>query len=418
MLNYCRMLIFPTTLLSLSFFLSACGGSFNPHEISSFADKANQGLDKVLNETAQKDNVVNTVLLVEAPSRNYRYLKAAGLANPATEETMTGRHAFRIASISKTFVATVVLQLIEEGYFSLDTPLEALLDDSDLPEGYSLDDIHRYKGRSYGKTITPRHLLQHTSGVRDFMQEGATEGLPLAERGLVYRSLSDYLNGGAKGLVHKQWSRDLLLKYYLERGYGDNALFKPGSSYHYSDSGYLMLGVIIEETTGLSLTANLRHRLFTPLALTSTYHEYYEAAIGAPKAHHFFDLSLLGQTGNIDIDASGGNTSASWAGGGIVSTPEDLLAFFKALLRGDLFQNETTLKNMQTLSAASPNYGLGLQAGAVDGYLVWGHTGYWGAAVACSDEKNTCLALAVNQVNSNVFDLGAKAFKVLLDAGL
>lgn len=409
-------LIAPATLL-LSMFLSACGNS-NPVQPDFSATNANQNLNQLLNKTIRRDNVVNTVLLMDAPDHNYRYLNAVGIAKPATEEAMTGQHAFRIASISKTFTATVVLQLVEEGYFSLDTPLADLLENNDLPAGYTLDDLHRFAGQAYGGTITPRQLLQHTSGIRDFMFDGVTDDVPLTERGLVYRSIDDLLNGGVQGLVTRQWNRTSLLNYYLKQGYGDNALFAPGLRHHYSDSGYLLLGAIIEKITGLSLTTNLRQRIFNPLALKHTYHEFFEAARNAPKAHHFFDLEVLGKAGNIDVDATGGNTSAGWAGAGIVSTPDDLLTFFKALFQGELFQRADTLNNMQTLTTASPYYGLGLQVGTFNDYQVWGHTGYWGTAVACSAEKNVCLALAVNQANVNILEVGSQAFKALLDTGL
>ena len=98
-----------------------------------------------------------------------------------------------ITSISKTFIATLVLQLIEEGYFTLDTPLSELLDNNDLPTGYTLDDLHRHNSLAYGSTITPRQLLQHTSGIRDFMFDGATDETPLPEKGLVYSSIHDFL---------------------------------------------------------------------------------------------------------------------------------------------------------------------------------------------------------------------------------
>ncbi len=405
------------SLITISLILAACGGS-TPSQPGFSASQANQNLDQVLNDLIQLDNIVNSVLLMDAPDHNYRYLNAIGLANPGTQEAMTGQHTFRIASISKAFIATLTLQLVEEGYFALDTPLSELLENNDLPTGYTLDDLHRFNDQAYGGTITPQQLLQHTSGLRDFMFDGVTDNAPLLERGLVYRSVNDLLNGSTDGLGTRQWNRNSLLNYYLEQGYGNNALFPPGTRHHYSDSGYLLLGAIIEKITGSSLTANLRQRIFTPLNLAHTYHEHFEPARGATQAHHFFDLSLLEQEGNIDVDTSGGNTSAGWAGAGIVSTPNDLLTFVRALLGGRLFKQAATLQTMQTLNATSPYYGLGLQIGTFQDYQIWGHTGYWGTAAACSTEKNACLIMALNQVNANILEAGDQAFKALLYADL
>ncbi len=100
-----------------------------------FANRMNDNLERFVTATLQQPDAVNTALLFDVPGRNYRYLRAQGQANPQTGALMMPTTPFRVASISKVFTATVILQLVEEGYFTLDTPLSRLLDNTLLPAG-------------------------------------------------------------------------------------------------------------------------------------------------------------------------------------------------------------------------------------------------------------------------------------------
>ncbi|EIJ36848.1 serine hydrolase domain-containing protein [Thiothrix nivea] len=413
--------IFLALILTL---LTACGGGGNNQTTtvataSSFsASQADTSINQILARTVAQENIVNSVILFAAPDQHYQYLQAGGTANPTSNEAMTPAHPFRIASLSKPFTATVVLQLVEEGYFSLDTPLSGILADADMPAGYTLDDLHVLQGKKSGGSITIRQLLQHTSGIRDFMMDAPTGNPATASGGIVASTVLDSLNSNPQGLAARQWDKQQLLAYYLDSGYGQNALFAPGSQHYYSDSGYLLLGIVIEKATGLSLTANLRARIFDRLGLAHTYHENFEAARGGVLAHHFFDLKAFGNQQNIDVAAANINTSASWAGGAIVSSAEDLLVFLQALMHNELFRNASTLADMQRLTSASPNYGLGLMGGTINGYQVWAHTGFWGTLMAYSPQKNAWLVIAVNQVMADVEAVGMAVFQAALDAKL
>lgn len=403
--------------------LSACGGggggSSSTNTSGEFsASQADASINQILTQTIARDNIVNSVILFAAPDHQYQYLQAGGIANPASGEAMTTSHQFRIASLSKVFTATVVLQLMEEGYFTLDTPLSDLLTDADMTTGYTLDDLHVYQGVKRGGSITIRQLLQHTSGMRDFLMNAPTGNVATTVGGLVADTVLDTLNGSPQGLASKQWDKQQLLAYYFQSGYGQNALFEPGTQHYYSDGGYLLLGIVIEKVTGLSLTENLRARIFDRIGLVHTYHENFEAARGGTLAHHFFDLSSLGYAQNLDIVANNVNTSASWAGGDLVSTAEDLLVFLQALMHNELFANTNTLTEMQQLTSISPNYGLGLMSNNINGYQVWGHTGFWGTLMAYSPQKNAWLIVAANQVMANVQGIGTSVFQAALDAHL
>ena len=103
-------------------------------------------LQELLDGFVSEPDVVNYVALVDGGPSRWRWAGAAGIADPQTNEKMTVQHQFRIASVTKTFTAVVVLQLIEEGRFSLDTTLASLLKDG-LPGGYAVNDLHSQRRR-------------------------------------------------------------------------------------------------------------------------------------------------------------------------------------------------------------------------------------------------------------------------------
>ncbi len=165
----------------LALLLAGCGGSGGgvaqsqlsviPRVVAepALANRLTGNLERWLTQTVAQPDVVSATLLFDVPREQFRYAGAQGLANPQAGEALTTAYPFRVASISKVFTATVVLQLVEEGYFSLDTPLSRLLDNALLPPGYTLDDLHVINGVKSGGSITVRQLLQHTAGLRDYV---------------------------------------------------------------------------------------------------------------------------------------------------------------------------------------------------------------------------------------------------------
>ena len=376
------------------------------------AERLNTNLDHFGADALQQPDVVNMGLLFDAPRQQYRYLRAQGLANPQTGEAMTTAHPFRVASISKVFTATVVLQLVEEGYFTLDTPLSRLLDNSLLPAGYTLDDLHVVGNSKSGGRLTIRQLLQHTAGLRDYIADTPTvqDG-----NGLFAQMISDVLSNNGRGIAAKHWDGKALLGYYLTSGLAGNALFAPGSRFDYSDTDYLLLGLVIEQATGQSLTSNYRARLFNRLGMANTWHEGFEASRGTI-AHHFYNLAAQGT--NLDIAATTLDTSAAWASGAIVSTTEDLNVFLRALMHGDLFRDPATLAQMQQVTSISPNYGLGLQRAVFSGRVVWGHAGFWGTIMLYDPAKDASLVMTLDQANREMFKEAETVFNAAASAGL
>lgn len=382
------------------------------------AQSAAEELQQVIDLALAQEDILNAVLRVDAPDQDFSWKGAGGLADPATGEVMTTEHAFRIASTTKPMTATIILQLIEEGYFSLDTTLGELFGPQDLPDGYTVADLHVIDGVKRGDEITVRQLLNHSTGMKDYIFDSA-DGGNFSEGSLFYAILTDVISEDGSGISTHQWSPEELLTAYLELGLAENALFKPGQRHYYSDTNYLLLGMLIEKVTGMALADQYRLRIFAPLGMTHTYLEWYEPSLSDPLAHHFFNLEELG-VGNVDLVAVGLNTSTDWAGGGLVSTVKDLNTFLQALVEGELFQEDATLEMMtEWISAgASTFYGLGLGKENLAGQIVWGHSGFWGSAMIYLPDKNLTVSLAINQVVANPTEYLEAAVKALLQAGL
>jgi D-alanyl-D-alanine carboxypeptidase len=251
---------------------------------------------------------------------------------------VTADAQFRIASITKLFVATVVLQLAQENRLRLDDVLSRYV--SSFPGG---------------DRITLRHLLNHTSGVPDFeLADGFGEGL-LADR-------------------QRRWRTDEILALVT----GVRPDFPPGTRYSYSNTGYVLLGEVIRAVTGATWAAEVRRRIIDPLHLVHTYVAGAEPVPGGVLPG-FYDTDNDGDQENVEtgqpwpsLETAEGPASA------IVSTAADLATFGAALFRGRLLA-PASLRQMLSEGPHHPrnsNYGLGVEITRPDyRTTVWGHGG-------------------------------------------
>jgi D-alanyl-D-alanine carboxypeptidase len=277
-------------------------------------------------------NRVPGITMFARNARGDTFLGASGFADVENQTPMTPQHRFRIASISKTFVATVVLQLVEEGTLSLDEKIERWLDASlvsAIPNGQS---------------ITLYHLLSHTSGIYDFEDDAFIEML-----------FAD---------MQKPWTPLELIQHALDHGH---PYFEPGQGYQYSNTNYILLGLIIESVTASTMEEQTRTRILTPLHLENTFSGKEYTPQEEVDASSYFVQPDGSWMKIIDLPLD-----FEWGHGHMISTAEDLSLFFKSLLEGRLFQNKSTLDAMLTMTPQSGyRYGLGI-ALQPTGY---GHTG-------------------------------------------
>ena len=259
---------------------------------------------------------------------------ASGVADVATETPMAPGDRVRVGSVTKTFVATVVLQLVAEHRLSLSDTVGRWL--PGLVPG--------------GGNITVQELLQHTSGIYSYTNDPAF--LPAL--------FSD---------PTRVWRPTELVRIAVAHP----PVFPPGTSFAYSNTDYVLLGMIIQAATGHPVGQELQARIFQPLGLRDTYLPYANPHLRTTYAHGYL-LGQPGATGPADTTVM----SPSWAGaaGGIVSTAADIARFYTALLTGKLLP-AAQLRQMMTTTPTGQgdNYGLGIQAELLPCGTVWGHQG-------------------------------------------
>ncbi len=280
-------------------------------------------------------------------------------------------HAFRTASITKTFTSALVLLLVEEGVLTLDDRLTTYLSKE------ICDRIHVYEGISFGPDITIAQLLRHRSGVFDY----ATNAQFFEE---------------VISTPTRKWTALDLLGVAVRWG---TPYFRPDEGVAYSDTGYVLLAMIIEAATGSSLASAYRDRLLDPLALKHTYLEGQEASVDWPVSHAF--------SGAMDT-ACFDPSFDTFGGGGLVSTAADLDHFIGSLLGGSVFAKEETLRSMMLGTDAPTGTGTrktrtaaGLSAFSIEDNLFWGHLGHWNSFMLRSVETDIVICGTFNQADED-----------------
>jgi D-alanyl-D-alanine carboxypeptidase len=261
----------------------------------------------------------------------------SGFAQLAERTPAGADTPFVVGSISKTFVAALVMQLAEEGQLTLDDPLSTW-----LPEYPRSDDI------------TVRQLLDHSSGIFNYFEHPTYSS----------RVFGDPLH---------EWSPDEILTTFSAAPY-----FAPGEGYHYSNTGFVLLGMIIEQVTGNSLGDEYRARFFEPLGMSET-HFQGDGPPPSQAAHGY----LVGEGGprvvndGTDYRPTTSAATVAWAAGAIASTPGDLATWADALYGGELLDAESLaqMTDFRGNPFAGGLYGLGTRTRVMQGRGVVGHTG-------------------------------------------
>ncbi|MFJ6085714.1 serine hydrolase domain-containing protein [Streptomyces sp. NPDC092369] len=257
-------------------------------------------------------------------------------ATAGVSDTTTGRAArvtdrFRIASSTKAFVSTVMLQLVGEGRVSLDDTVEHWL--PGLVAGNGND----------GNALTARQLLNHTSGLfnytADFPEIASVDGFRAGR--------------------YTTWTPRQLVGIAMRHAPD----FAPGTRWEYSNTNYIVAGMIIQKATGHTWQQEVTRRIIHPLGLRDTSAPDTSARIPGRHLHGYSDLGDTGPT----IDVTDLDPTAAGAAGAMISTTGDLTRFFSALLGGRLLHPAQLAEMRTTVRAASldpvwpgARYGLGL----------------------------------------------------------
>jgi CubicO group peptidase (beta-lactamase class C family) len=301
---------------------------------------------------------------------------------------LTPADSFEIASTSKAFTAACLLTLVEEGAvgpLGIDEKLGNLLPPA-VTSGLLV-----IGGHDFGPELTLRQLLAHTSGLPDYWKDPP----------FVWPGVNAFL---APYILNPQQTWTPLE--ILAKAKGLTPIAKPGVVWHYSDTGYVLVGLVIESLTGKPLHEAYRKRLFEPLGLTETWLHWQEPPASSVVESHRYE-------GSLDMYPQAHN-SADWAGGGLVSTTRDLERFIGGLMRGQLFADSKTLGLMTTwvpTGAPGVEYGLGLfrvDLGPGHGAIV-GHDGYGNSWMYYWPEPDLVFTGTLNQSENDWWPLVAEA---------
>ncbi len=308
-------------------------------------------LQKAIDDAARP-----TAIFVTGRGVPTAYGAASGEADVGT--ALTVDTPLRLASNTKTFVAATALRLWETGRLDLDAPIVELLSAAlnRMLEADGYDTRH----------ITVRQLLSHSAGLYDHAGDPR----------FIQRSVAQ---------PDRRWTREDLVRLATE--YGD-PLSAPGTEFRYSDTGYILLGDIIERVTGRDIAAAVRAELgFDRLGLTSTWWEVMETppSGAAPRARQW-----LGE-----VDATGIHASMDlYGGGGLVMSARDLATFVAALFEGRVFDRSETLKEMlwKGPHQGADQYRMGVFLRHVGGQDFYWHSGFWGTLVYYAPSSGVAVA--------------------------
>ncbi|MPR34814.1 serine hydrolase domain-containing protein [Salmonirosea aquatica] len=320
---------FRFALATLCLALTACESTDIPQPTldaaPDFSEHAQHATyQKAVEDYAGTNRIPGAVLAIKKENAPL-WIGATGYSNLEHHTTMQVNTPFRAGSIAKTFVATAVMLLKDEGKFGLDDKLADLLPAS--------------KGQiPQAEQITLRQLLAHTSGIFDPTNDDTQYQLDLVN------------NPARRGAM----TPDEVLRRYV---YGRSLLFEPGERFSYSNSNYMLIGRIIEQQTGKSLQTVLDEQIIQPLGLTGTYLEKRDDRnVARGYADFYANDKLMDVTALDRAEADGG------AYGGLISTAADLFRFSEALF-GEKLVGPAALQEMLTpypVRQGTTTYGLGV----------------------------------------------------------
>src|SRR5687767_3058214 len=312
---------------------------------------------------------------------------AVGFSDRQTRTPMKPNDRMLAGSVGKTFAAATALQLIKEGKIGLD------------------DKIERYLGREpwfsrlpNARDITVRHLLNHTSGLMRY-------------------EFKDQFTKDLTANPEKIWKPAELITYLLD----EKPPFAAGKGWDYSDTNYIVLGMIIEKVTGRRFYDEANRRLLKPLKLTDTIPQDGLRLKGVVQGYAGPDRKSGGRDAMIQGGKFAINPQFEWTGGGYASTAEDLARWAKMIYEGKAFSPELLPQVVDGVPApmlgSETLYGLGVIIRKTRLGTAYGHSGFFPGYMTdmmyFPDHK---VAVAVQANTSVGRSLGKPLGRVLVEA--
>lgn len=325
-----------------------------------------KNIQSLLNNSVNDKNI-GILFHVQNSKYGFSWTGASGLDDVKKQSNLEKNQCFRIASVTKTFVACSILRLWEDGRLRLDDPISKYIAKShyDILERGSYDPDN----------ITIRHLITHSSGLFD------------------HTRAKEYFERIEKDPSHV-WTRTEQLEALVNWGKPVGAI---GEKFSYSDTGYILLAEILEKIRGESMQFALLGLLkWNKLGLKNTIVEDALDNRKNPKnrIHQYIQgTDTYGWNPSIDL----------YGGGGLLSTTKDLALFFDGLFQHKIFKNKATLDTMlakttySLVDKSGMDYRKGIYLVKLNGLDAWTHSGYWGTQVVYIPAKN--LTMAANYSN-------------------
>jgi D-alanyl-D-alanine carboxypeptidase len=367
------------TAVAVAMVLSAVGCA-RPPQAAGPEDTTPQAWQSIVDRWRSRAEAPAVVVAV-GEADGATWVGASGTADRETRDPIDISATFRIASITKMYVAVVVLQLVEEGRLRLDEPLSSYR--AGLPYGH----------------VTVRQLLNHTSGIPDYSQT-----TDLGKELLAHRD--------------RRWSSTEVMAVVGDK----QPQFPAGTGYGYSNTDYILLGEVITAVTGTSWAKQVRDRVLDPLHLDHTFIPGTEPVPVRPLPG-YFDTDNDGDEENVETDGTWPALETSEGpAGAMVSNAEDVLAFGGALFGGRLLQ-ERTFRAMVAEGPFHPlnsNYGLGMEIVRPDYQTtIWGHGGFlpgFKSVLWHVPSRDAVIVVLTNTSRANPADLAELILRTLPEA--
>jgi D-alanyl-D-alanine carboxypeptidase len=316
---------------------------------------AKQEIEQNLIKIVESDTKIpNAYLLIHSDQHDIHWSMAHGKADRIS---VNPNQPYHTASIAKTFTAMMIAKLVEEGKLHYKDVVNKYLPD-DL-----MKNLHIYKDRDFSHEITLQQLISNTSGLGDFYEDKPKQGKHFLD--IMLDEPSRY------------WSANETIEWTKQH---ISPRFKPGEKVHYTNTGFNLLGLVIEKVTGKSYHEALHEMIFQPLQMNHTYLSQYSKP-AEQNPYPVAKLNIKNKEINVEDFRS---FSSIYAGGQTVSTSEDLLKFMKALV-GSKIVDTHTLESMKQWKNMwiGVDYGYGLMRvrmlPIIQKYNVWGHLGSIGS---------------------------------------
>lgn len=314
-------------------------------------------------DSAVNNSNPGAMVHVESHEKKISWNGVAGVSEKNTDEKILPNQTFRIASVTKTFVACTILRLFEEGKLKLDDAIGSYISEKH-------NQLLKRGGYDTDK-ITIRHLLTHSGGLFDHTRAPV------------------YFETIFKDSSFK-WTRTRQLEIAVQHG---KPVGEPGKQFSYSDTGYILLGEIIERLLGTTLNEGIVRMLrLKKLGIVHTFIEG-EPNTAGKRIHQYYN-----GTDTYHFDPS----VDLFGGGGLLSTTTDLARFFLHLFSNKVFRKPSTLKLMlEKVNYDKPqamDYRMGIYVIKINDMEAYTHTGFWGTQVVYVPTLKTAIAANYSQI--------------------